>query len=250
MMQLIHRPLIARLIHKIAADYRMQVPNGISLTGIVGILLTILGIGMAFQSGFSPMNGLLIVVGIGLTLPRIVIGLALNRFKGIRYHVRDAIVSNVQWRGYEQVLDVGTGSGLMLFGCAKQLTTGKATGIDLFLPDSGGGTAEIFWKNAQHEGLDDRVDLRIMDARDMLFEANCFDVIVSSSALHHIGNVEHRRRANLEMLRVLKAGGRIVVFDLRVVLRELEILMQDAGFENITMRGGGEHALIFADKPA
>ena len=36
---------------------------------------------------------------------------------------RDRMLNRVTWRGDEQVLDVGTGAGLLMIGAAKQLTT-------------------------------------------------------------------------------------------------------------------------------
>src|SRR5262245_39967625 len=49
-----------------------------------------------------------------------------------KFRARDALLNSVPWRGDEQVLDVGCGHGLMLIGAAKRLTTGRATGIDIW----------------------------------------------------------------------------------------------------------------------
>jgi cyclopropane fatty-acyl-phospholipid synthase-like methyltransferase len=42
------------------------------------------------------------------------------------------LLDRIEWTGQEEVLDVGCGRGLMLIGAAKRLTTGKATGIDIW----------------------------------------------------------------------------------------------------------------------
>ena len=84
---------------------------------------------------------------------------------------------------------------------AKRLTTGKAIGIDIWLPNAGGGTEHTFWKNAHVEGLERRVELQNVDARQMPFEDKSFDVIVSTFALHHIGHgAADREQALREML--------------------------------------------------
>ena len=45
---------------------------------------------------------------------------------------REALLDRITWSGTERVLDAGCGRGLMLIGAAKRLTTGKATGIDIW----------------------------------------------------------------------------------------------------------------------
>src|SRR5690606_4317404 len=155
-----------------------------------------------------------------------------------RSRIRDRIVNAVRWRGDEQVLDVGTGSGVMLFGCAKQLTTGKVIGIDLYLPNAGGGTAEIFWKNARLEGLEQKVELQNVDARHMPFENQSFDVIVSSLVLHHIGHSNaDREQALREIVRVLKPGGTIALVDIASMINPAADYLRQSGITGIERIG-------------
>ena len=49
-----------------------------------------------------------------------------------KFRARDRLLNAVPWRGDEQVLDVGCGHGLMLIGAAKRLSSGHATGIDIW----------------------------------------------------------------------------------------------------------------------
>src|ERR1700722_19717371 len=49
-----------------------------------------------------------------------------------KFRHRDRILAKVAWKRTENVLDVGTGRGLLLIGAAKRLTTGHATGIDIW----------------------------------------------------------------------------------------------------------------------
>src|SRR4051812_34277144 len=48
---------------------------------------------------------------------------------------RDRMLGMVDWKGDERVLDIGTGRGLLMIGAARKLTTGKATGIDIWNSD-------------------------------------------------------------------------------------------------------------------
>src|SRR5579871_18131 len=58
-----------------------------------------------------------------------------------KVRLRDRLLDGIPWRGDEAVLDVGCGRGLMLVGAAKRLTTGKATGIDLWQGEDLGGNS-------------------------------------------------------------------------------------------------------------
>jgi arsenite methyltransferase len=46
--------------------------------------------------------------------------------------LRDRVLNSLSWRGDEDVLDLGTGGGLLLLGAAARSPGGVATGIDLW----------------------------------------------------------------------------------------------------------------------
>ena len=132
--------------------------------------------------------------------------------------------------GDEKVLDVGCGSGLLLNGAAMQLTSGKATGVDLWSPHSGGGNLELLWKNAKAEGVVDKIEFKEADARKMPFEDATFDVVLSSGALHHISHsFDDHERAVREMVRVLKPGGKIVLWDITHMIEATAAEMKSLG---------------------
>lgn len=70
------------------------------------------------------------------------------------------------WRGDELVLDVGCGRGLLLIGAAHRLNSGRAVGVDLWVPGavSGNGPQAVA-ENATSEGVAGRVELTQGDAR-------------------------------------------------------------------------------------
>lgn len=55
-------------------------------------------------------------------------------FYGIKgkFLMRDFMLTKIDWKGNEYVLDIGAGTGLLMNGVAKFLTTGKSIGIDIW----------------------------------------------------------------------------------------------------------------------
>jgi len=51
-----------------------------------------------------------------------------------KLRIRNQILQHIAWRGDEFALDVGCGRGLLLVGAARQLTSGKAIGVDRWVP--------------------------------------------------------------------------------------------------------------------
>ena len=129
---------------------------------------------------------------------------------------RDRLLQRIPWTGSEHVLDVGCGRGLMLIGAAKRLTTGKATGIDIWQDeDLSGNRIEATLENVRSEGVADRVDVQTADMRRMPFPDSSFDVVVSRAVIHNLYKADERDQAIREIARVLKPGGRAVIEDIR-----------------------------------
>jgi arsenite methyltransferase len=129
---------------------------------------------------------------------------------------RDAMLNMHRWRGDEHVLDVGCGRGLLLTGAAKRLTTGRATGIDVWSQvDMGGNSSAATRKNLALEGVADKCELVTMPAEQMTFPDNSFDVVVSNLCLHNIKPRSLRLQACREIVRVLKPGGQAMISDFR-----------------------------------
>jgi ubiquinone/menaquinone biosynthesis C-methylase UbiE len=112
------------------------------------------------------------------------------------------------------VLDVGTGRGLLLISAARRLTTGTATGIDVWsTKDLSGNSLERTQANIDIEGVRDKVDLKSDDARKLSFPDASFDVILSNLCVHNIPEAEGRAQACREIARVLKPGGTALISD-------------------------------------
>ena len=161
-----------------------------------------------------------------------------------KLRLRDRLLDGIPWRGDEAVLDMGCGRGLMLLGAAKRLTTGKATGIDLWQgEDLAGNTPEATRANAEAEGVSARVEIQTGDARRLPFADGSFDVVVSNAALHNIYNPDERRTAVREIARVLKPGGRVLIADVRHTAEYADVLRQ-SGCPDVETKGSTITAFV------
>jgi arsenite methyltransferase len=141
-----------------------------------------------------------------------------------KFRHRDMMLNLVSWRGDEQVLDVGCGRGLLLVGAAKRLTTGHATGIDVWSnEDMGGNSPEATDHNLRLEAVADRCTLLSIPAQEMPFPDGSFDVVVSNLCLHNIYAAEPRRVALEQIVRVLNPGGTALISDYKLTGEYAEI---------------------------
>ena len=128
-----------------------------------------------------------------------------------------------------KLLDVGCGSGLLLIGAAKRLTTGEAVGVDIWnTKDLSNSGPEVALRNARVEGVAERVSVQEGDARRLPFADESFDVALSLNVLHNIPQRADREQALREIIRVLKPGGRAVLTDFRNT-REYVRVIREAG---------------------
>ncbi len=133
-----------------------------------------------------------------------------------KFRHRDRMLAMIPWTGAENVLDVGTGRGLLAIGAAKKLTTGRVVGIDIWnASDLTGNTADSFLANAEAEGVAEHVEVRNADARRMPFPDGSFDIVLSNVCLHNIPDTKGRAEACREIGRVLKPGGVALISDFR-----------------------------------
>jgi len=146
---------------------------------------------------------------------------------------RDRLLDRLKLQGNERVLDVGCGHGLLLIGAAKRLPRGRAVGIDLWSQiDQGGNSKQATLKNAQLEGVADRVEVLDGDMRCLPFPDASFDVVVANLAIHNIEDPEGRAQAVQEIGRVLKPGGRIAINDIFFV-KQSAAFFQLAGIRDV-----------------
>jgi len=205
---------VAVLANSTRANYGIDAPNVVRNMVVIGMLGTLGGLALMTVHARWARGPASAALSIGIWFSISALGMLLGSVYG-KFRARDWVLDRLDFKGDEQVLDVGCGHGLMLIGAAKRLTSGHATGIDIWSSgDQAANSAAATQRNAELEGVADRVTIRDGDARTIPFPDASFDVVVSSLALHNISDLGERNQAFAEIIRVLKPGGRVGMIDI------------------------------------
>ncbi len=114
-------------------------------------------------------------------------------------------IDSLKLKGNERVLDVGTGSGLILPWIGERLTTGQIIGVDI--SDKMLKRAE---QRVRRAGMSDLILLKKMDAEHLAFDDGFFHAIISTFTFTSVPDPEGTLN---EVVRVLAPGGRLVTLD-------------------------------------
>jgi ubiquinone/menaquinone biosynthesis C-methylase UbiE len=208
--------------------YGLDAPYLLPIPAILVIVNIVQGVATNRVLPFAVAAILLVCVGCGLH----------TSLRG-KFVVWDELLDRLGLRGGEQVLDLGCGRGAVLLMAARRLTTGKAVGVDLWRTvDQSGNSAEATLRNATSEGVGDRVILHTADIAALPFENDTFDVVLSNVAIHNIKGRAGRDRAIEEAVRVLRAGGRLIIADMFSTGRYRDHLAE-LGMIEVARRGLG-----------
>lgn len=105
-----------------------------------------------------------------------------------------------------RVLDVGTGTALIPLELCRRDVHTQITAIDL-----AAYMLQVGQRNVIREGLQSRIKLEHLDAKDLPYSSSSFDWVISNSIVHHIPDPLPCLR---EMIRVLAPEGLLFVRDL------------------------------------
>jgi cyclopropane-fatty-acyl-phospholipid synthase len=113
----------------------------------------------------------------------------------------DLICTKLALEKGERMLDVGCGWGSLAIYAAREYGV-SVTGITLSEPQ-----AALARQRAQEAGVGDRVDIRVMDYRELTGEP--FDKIASIGMVEHVGSVQIDEYAHT-LHRLLRPGGQLL----------------------------------------
>lgn len=114
----------------------------------------------------------------------------------------EKLVDHIKIKPGDKVLDIATGTGMVAIAAAQRLSNNdRVQAIDL-----SENMIQQARQNIKCAGLEN-VDFHIMDAENLEFESNYFDVITCSYGLFFIPDMSAALKS---WLRVLKPGGKII----------------------------------------
>ncbi len=139
-------------------------------------------------------------------------------FKRIAENIKDRKISG-------NILDLGTGPGRLPIEIAKQIHSVQIFGIDL-----SEDMIKIARKNAEKEGVGDRIKFKVASAYNTGFENNSIDLVVSTGMIHHL---KDPLLAFNEIYRILSDGGEAWLYDGRkdATKAEFEETVKSLGME-------------------
>jgi ubiquinone/menaquinone biosynthesis C-methylase UbiE len=151
--------------------------------------------------------------------------------------MRERVLDRLGLRGDEDIVDLGTGRGLMLLGAAVRVPRGTGTGIDLWRSvDQAGSRPEKFIANAQALGVADRVRLITGDMSSPPLPDASADAVLACLSIHNIHDRAKRRATITAAARLLRPGGRLAIIDFAKT-RQYAADAQAAGLIDVTRSG-------------
>jgi len=121
--------------------------------------------------------------------------------------IREAYLDELRIGPGEQVLDIGCGTGVVTREVARRVgPSGRVVGLDPSPP-----MLTVAREIAEREGVQDRIEFRVGDVRDLPFDDATFDVVLAITVLSHTTDAE---QAIPGLVRVLRPCGRLGILDL------------------------------------
>lgn len=131
----------------------------------------------------------------------------------VQARIRGLILGYLHWDGQGKVIDIGCGNAPLTISLAKKYPNAKITGIDYWGP-GWGYSKTICERNAEIEGVGQRVSFQMASAAALPFDDDAFDVAVSNLVFHEVKDARDKRDVIREALRIVRKGGIFVFQDL------------------------------------
>ncbi|MBI5115973.1 class I SAM-dependent methyltransferase [Candidatus Poribacteria bacterium] len=118
--------------------------------------------------------------------------------------IRDFILQGLPIKDNDRILDAGCGHGILSRAIRSKIKREAVQGTQQFAFDISDDMLQGFRKTGA-----DGIDLRRLDVRELSYDNDFFDLIVTSAMLEYVPDIEN---ALSSLKRCLKPGGKIYVF--------------------------------------
>ena len=131
----------------------------------------------------------------------------LNHFMSLGIDIlwRKKAIRELEKSQPQLILDVATGTGDFAFEALGMLKPEKIIGVDI-----SAGMLEVAEQKIQKRGLSSKFEVRLGDSEKLLFDDNTFDAVTVAFGVRNYENLE---KGLIDMFRVLKPGGKIVILE-------------------------------------
>jgi len=162
-------------------------------------------------------------------------------FRGKSREIKQRTINLARVQPGDAVLDVGCGTGTLAIEVARSFRAGRVAGIDP-------STEQIARARAKAARRNLPIEFQIGVIEQLAFPDQTFDVVLSTLMMHHLP-ASLKRQGLVEIARVLKPGGRLVIADFKrkqerqdqaarfhaggSSMQDLAAMVSDAGFEHI-----------------
>ena len=132
--------------------------------------------------------------------------------KSMQRQFWNLLIDLLKWDGIGKALDIGTGSGPVAILLARKYPSSSVKGID-YWGEPWTYSRQNCERNAEIEGVSNRVSFERASAVDLPFSDGEFDAVLSNFVFHAI-RIKDRTQLIAEALRVLRDGGAFAFQDL------------------------------------
>jgi SAM-dependent methyltransferase len=179
------------------------------------------GVVAVFFAGISFISYFFLIGTIIFILPCIYFLYAYYKFSpaggDLQIKIRNLVFEYISWNGNGKILDIGCGNGALAIESAKKYGEAFVIGID-YWGEMRDYSKKVCERNAEIEGVADRVKFQKANAISMPFDDGLFDLVISNLVFHDVGGRD-KKEVLKEALRVVKPGGHFVFQDLFLVSR-------------------------------
>lgn len=114
--------------------------------------------------------------------------------------VVELVLANLDWNGEGQALDIGCGSAALTIKLVKKYPKARVIGID-YWGERWEFSKEMCERNAEIEGVRDRVAFQKASASSLPFADGYFDAVISNLVFHEVSDAADKRDVIREALR-------------------------------------------------